>query len=215
MDNARIIIQQFALGPMENYVYFIGCQETNEIAVVDPGWDVGFLLKEAKRTGYTISAILLTHGHPDHIEGLEKILKSCDVPVYLSEQEADFYTPECKNLKKTKDKEIIRIGKITIECIHTPGHATGCQCYHSGNILLTGDVLFISGCGRCDLPGGNPRAMYHSLYNVIMKLPDSTIIYPGHHYGDVPSAPLSELKQKNRFLTCRDIDEFLTKRMGF
>jgi hydroxyacylglutathione hydrolase len=208
-----IILEQFELGAMANYVYFIGCSETREVAIVDPGWDMTFLFKEATKKGYKITAVLLTHGHPDHIEGLEALLKRFDVPVYLSEQEAEFFMPECKNLQLTKDHEIISVGKIQIECLHTPGHTSGCQCYHIDNILLTGDVLFVDSCGRCDLPGGSSKAMYDSLYNIILKLPDATVIYPGHRYGRKSFATLCELKTTNLYLTCKSLDEFINERL--
>lgn len=215
MTQKGIIIKQMQLGLMENYIYFIGCAQTREIGVVDPGWDVPFIKKEAQQNGYNITAILLTHGHPDHVEGVEALLKYFDVPVYISALEADFYMPECKNLKKTTDKEIIRIGKIEVECIHAPGHTPGCQCYRAGNILLTGDVLFTDGCGRCDLSGSSAKAMYHSLYNIIMKLPDTMIIYPGHNYGQVPFATLGELKKTNSLLRCENEKYFVTRLTGF
>ncbi len=213
MSDPTTLLRQFLLGPMLNYIYWVGCAQTKEIAIVDPAWDVGHLLRESKKSGLTITAVLLTHGHADHIEGLEEFLKHCDVPVYLSAREADFYTPECKNLRRTADHETIPIGNVRVECLHTPGHTPGCQCYHADNFLLTGDVLFINGCGRCDLPGGDPRLMYDSLYRVIMKLPDTTVIYPGHHYGKSACATLAELKERNPYLTCKDLNEFLAERM--
>jgi hydroxyacylglutathione hydrolase len=201
------------LGPMENYVYFIGCARTKEVAIVDPAWDLAFLRREAKQQGLTITAVLLTHGHFDHVEGLEELLRTHDIPVYLSSQEAGFYTPECPNLRRTADHEIIRIGQVEIECIHTPGHSLGCQCFRCGEILLTGDVLFIDGCGRCDLPGGSLKAMHNSLYKVILKLPDSLLVYPGHNYGDKPFATLSEIKKSNVYLQAADENDFLKNRI--
>jgi len=198
---------------MENFVYFLGCARTKEIAVVDPAWDIDFLRRKAKQRDYKIVAVLLTHGHFDHVEGLDKFLSTHDIPVYISEYESGFYMPECKNLKTTADREIIRIGQIEVECIHTPGHSTGCQCYRTGDILLTGDVLFIDGCGRCDLPGGSLKAMHNSLYDIILKLPDSLIVYPGHNYGDKPFAALKEVKQQNIYLQAGSEDDFLKNRV--
>jgi hydroxyacylglutathione hydrolase len=210
----ELILKQMELGPMQNFVYFIGDAATKEIVVVDPGWDIDFLRKEEKKNGFQITSILLTHGHPDHVEGVEELQKTHDVPVIISQHEAEYYVPECKNLKKVAPGEVVKIGNIDIECIHTPGHTAGCQCFRYKDVLLTGDTLFVDGCGRCDLPGGNTRTMYDTLYRVILKLPDSIVIYPGHQYGPTSFATLASQKKTNPYLTCHDTKGFVHYRMG-
>jgi glyoxylase-like metal-dependent hydrolase (beta-lactamase superfamily II) len=214
MKAVDLILEQMEVGPMNNFIYFIGDKKTNEIAVIDPAWDVNFLRDEAKRKGYKITNIFLTHGHPDHVNGLDELLSTHDVPVYISKHEASFYTPDCKNLHKVEDHEKLKVGNIEFECLHTPGHTPGCQCFKYGDALIAGDTLFIDGCGRCDLPGGSVKTMYKSLSEVILKLPDSTVIYPGHNYGEVPFATLGEQKKTNPYLNARNLDEFLYQRMG-
>ena len=172
----NLILKQMTVGPMGNFQYFIGDKDTKEIAVVDPAWDVDFLVKTADEEGYSIVAVFLTHGHYDHADGVGELVAAKDVPVYISKYESKMYSPDCRNLKTTEDGEIIKIGNVEIKCIHAPGHTPGCQCYLSGNLLTTGDVLFVGGCGRCDLPGGDAEVMYNTLYNVLTKLPDDTII---------------------------------------
>ena len=202
------------IGPLNNFIYFIGDQATKEIAVVDPAWDVDYLRSEAKKKGYKITNIFLTHGHPDHVNGLEDLLSTHNVPVYISTHEAPFYTPKTKNLKKVEDHEKLKIGSIEFECILAPGHTPGCQCFKSGDTLIAGDVIFIDGCGRCDLPGGDAKVMYNSLYNIIKKLPDTTVIYPGHNYGPTPFATLGSQKKTNPYLQANNLEEFLYNRMG-
>ena len=90
----------------------------------------------------------------------------------------------------------------------------GCQCFLYDGQLIAGDTLFIDGCGRCDLPGGDAKVMYNSLYNILLKLPDETIIYPGHNYGPVPSDTLRHQKQTNPYLQAGSLSEFLGERMG-
>ena len=199
---------------MENFLYFLGDARSQEIAVVDPAWDVDHLCAEAKKNGYKIAMVLLTHGHPDHVNGLKEILSRHDVPAYISRHEAPFLKPNHKNIREVEDRQRIKIGGIEIECLLTPGHTPGCQCFWYKNVLVSGDTVFIDGCGRCDLPGGDPRKMHHSLYEVLMKLPDTTAIYPGHNYGAVPFATLAEQKKTNPYLTCAGIEEFLSERMG-
>ncbi|MDP8265375.1 MAG: MBL fold metallo-hydrolase [Candidatus Aceula meridiana] len=209
----NIIIKQMEVGPMQNYIYFVGDQSTSEVAVVDPAWDIPFLRQKAEEDDLKIVAAFLTHGHYDHADGVNELLALYDVPVYISEKESDLYLPHCRNLTKVKNHQKIKIGKINIECIFTPGHTPGCQCFYVPGHLITGDTLFVDGCGRCDLPGGDPHAMYDSLYNVIGKLPDDTVIYPGHFYGAAPTATLKEQKKTNLFFTSSSEEEFLSKRM--
>lgn len=205
---SSLVLEQIEIGPMGNFIYFLGDKKTGEIAVVDPAWDADFILGEARRRKLSIKTILLTHGHFDHTNAIDGLLKATRIPVYISAGEAKFQTPHCPNLKKTRNDEIITIGSIEIRCLHTPGHTPGCQCFLTEGNLLTGDTLFIEGIGRCDLPGGDTQAMYHSLYDIIMKLPDATVIYPGHQYGPVSSASLGEQKKTNPYLQYRSFEEF-------
>ena len=211
----ELILKQFELGPLQNFLYFLGDAHSKEIAVVDPAWDVDFLCQEADNNGYKIKSVFLTHGHPDHVNGLDKILKIHDVPAYISRHEAVFYKPRHKNIVEVEDRGKLKVGSINFECILTPGHTPGCQCFKYKDILIAGDTLFIDGCGRCDLPGGSAKIMYDSLYNIVSKLPDQTIIFPGHNYGPAPYATLGEQKETNPYLTCESLEEFLTTRMGF
>ncbi len=210
----NFILKQMELGPLQNFLYFLGDDTTKEIAVVDPAWDVDFLRSEAERNGYKIVAVFLTHGHPDHVNGLNELLSTHDVPAFISKQEASFYKPRHKNIVEIEDHRKLRVGSIEFECILTPGHTPGCHCFKHGDVLIAGDTMFVDGCGRCDLPGGDAKKMYHSLYNIIMKLPDSTIIYPGHNYGPTPYATLASQKKTNPYLQCHKLEEFLEERMG-
>ncbi len=209
-----IIVQQFEIGPLNNFIYFLGDAKTKKIAVIDPAWDVPFLRKQAQKQGFEITLILLTHGHPDHVNGLNEILSSFPVPVYISQKEAAMFKPKCQGLKEIAPNEKIKIGNIEIECLHTPGHSPGCQCFLVGNQMISGDTLFVDGCGRCDLPGSDPRQMYDSLYNKIMKLPDSLIFYPGHNYGPTKHDTIANQKRTNPYLQCASLEEFLGERMG-
>ena len=106
------------------------------------------------------------------------------------------------------------MGKISFDILHTPGHTPGCQCFLAQGQLISGDTLFIDGVGRCDLPGGDPKVMYASLSNILMKLPDETIVYPGHNYGPTPTDTIGRQKQTNPYLQCSNLNEFLVERMG-
>lgn len=208
------VIRQLEIGPLANFIYFIGDESAREIAVVDPAWNVPFLRDEAKKLGLKITSVFLTHGHPDHVNGLAELLTTHDVPVYISEAEAPFYKPKCKNLIEVKDRAKLKVGNVEFECILAPGHTPGCQCFLSGKHMITGDVIFVDGCGRCDLPGGDARIMYRSLYEIIMKLPEDIIIYPGHNYGETPTDTIGRQKETNPYLQYSNLEEFLGERMG-
>ncbi len=211
---SNLIIKQYEIGPLANFLYILGDQSTKEAALVDPAWDVPFLCQEADKAGLKITSVFLTHGHPDHVNGLPEILRTHDIPVYISRHEAPFYKPKIKNLIEIEDRSTLKVGTIEFQTIVTPGHTPGCQLFLSGKQMITGDALFIDGCGRCDLPGGDPEQMYHSLYDIIMRLPDDITIYPGHNYGPTKTDTIGHQKKTNPYLQCSSMEEFLGERMG-
>jgi glyoxylase-like metal-dependent hydrolase (beta-lactamase superfamily II) len=209
-----LIIQQYEIGPLANFLYILGDRTTKEAALVDPAWDVPFLRKEAEKLGLKITQVFLTHGHPDHVNGLPEILRTHDVPVYISKHEAPFYKPKHKNIVEVENHQKLKVGNVEFECILTPGHTPGCQLFLSGKQMITGDTLFVDGCGRCDLPGGDAKVMYETLYNIILKMPDDITIYPGHNYGPTPTDTIGNQKETNPYLQSHNLDEFLSERMG-
>jgi hydroxyacylglutathione hydrolase len=211
---SRLLIQQYEIGPLNNFLYLLGDPQTKEMAIVDPAWDVNFLIKEAKNLGYKITKVFLTHAHPDHVNGLDQLLSTHPVPVYISKFEYAPLRPKVGGLIDVTDKDKLSVGKINFDILHTPGHTPGCQCFLAEGQLISGDTLFIDGVGRCDLPGGDAKVMYQSLSNIIMKLPDETVVYPGHNYGNTPTDTIGNQKQTNPYLQCNNMTEFLVERMG-
>lgn len=209
----HLILKQIEVGPMANFVYLIGDAQTKEVAVVDPAWDIDLIRRAAQDEGLKIVAAILTHGHHDHTNGVRELRLNHNVPLYVSchEEMSEDMTDKIVALDHGDD---IAVGNIPIKALWTPGHTTGSQCLLCENICLTGDTLFINGCGRCDLDGGDARQMYHSLYNVLMKLDDATLIFAGHQYGPLDYDTLGNQKKTNPYLTCSSKEEFLTKRMG-
>jgi len=214
MDQPKLFLHQMELGPMQNFVYLIGCENTREAAVVDPAWDVGAILKVAKAHRFNIKTVLLTHTHLDHINGVEEILKATDARVFVHKKEAALLSYS-SNISKIESGDEVKVGDLTVTFIHTPGHTPGSQCFYVQDRLIAGDTLFIKGCGRCDLPGGSPEEMYHSLTSKLKKMEDHTRLYPGHNYADVPVSTLGEEKKQNPYLLCRSVEQFLHLTTGY
>jgi hydroxyacylglutathione hydrolase len=204
---------QFELGPMQNLQYLLIDEVTRCAALVDPAWDVPFLLSQLTANNVVLDKVLLTHGHHDHVNGLpELVVHYPDIPVYLSEHEASFYTPTVPHLIRTAHNEVIDLGGTRITCLWTPGHTPGGQCFSVRPMLIVGDTLFVNGCGRCDLPGGDIDTLYMSL-KFLTTLPDDTVIYPGHSYSNRRSDTLGDQKRTNPYLSKLNTD-FFERRFG-
>ena len=201
------------LGPMENFVYLIGSLKTREAAVVDPAWEVSAILEAAEARGLRIRHILLSHSHYDHINGVAELLSKTDAAVYMDPEEFKIFDSPWGRVKKTSSKGGLKLGDLTIRFLHTPGHTPGSQCFWVEDNLISGDTLFIEGCGRCDLKGGDPAAMYESLTKVILPLAGDTALYPGHNYADHSTSSLREEKEKNPYLCFSDLESFVKFRM--
>lgn len=207
-----IDVHQFFLGEMDNCIYIIRDIDTAKCALVDPAWDIDLLFNFISTHNLDLTAIFLTHGHFDHTQGLRECLSRKTVPVYMSNKELLQLRPKGLSIQYTRDKEKINLGNTTLQLIHTPGHSPGGQCIYSDPHLITGDSLFVDGCGRCDFSGSDPDAMYKSLQR-IKSLPSDTIIYPGHNYADIPKDTLSNQLKTNRFLIAASYDDFYRLRM--
>ena len=156
-------IHALELGGMQNFIYVIHDCATDRAAVVDPAWEVPAILALAEQHGLTITDILLTHSHFDHINGVDALVAHSDPQVHLLKAEARFWNRALGRPTQHDGGDQIRLGKTCIDVLHTPGHTPGSACYRLGDQVLTGDTLFVFGCGRCDLKGGDPEQMYHSL----------------------------------------------------
>lgn len=212
MQNS-LYFKQVQLGPMANYVYLVGDAHTRKVAVVDPAWDIDKLLKIAAEDDVEITHALVTHYHPDHvggsifgynIAGLADLLARQAVRVVVNKHEAGGLRQVTgvseSDLLKVEGGDTLTIGETEIRFLHTPGHTPGSQCFLVGDHLVSGDTLFIGGCGRVDLPGGDAGDLYDSLNNVLMKLPDDTLLYPGHAYSEQAWSQMGKEKRTNQYL---------------
>jgi len=206
-------IQALELGPMENFIYLITDIATNRTAVVDPAWDVPEILKIAQEQQLQITDILLTHSHQDHINGVEGILDAYDAKLHLLHAEAQFWGKALTKPCLHHGGDRIDLGKTQIDVLHTPGHTPGSTCYLVDDQVITGDTLFVFGCGRCDLQGGDPETMYVTLQRLASDLPKHTCIHPGHNYAVKTTSTMEEQVQGNPFLHFDRQADFVNYRM--
>jgi glyoxylase-like metal-dependent hydrolase (beta-lactamase superfamily II) len=212
--NARpYAIYPLELGPMENFVYLIHDHATDRAAVVDPAWNVPEVLKLAQGLGARITDILLTHSHHDHINGISEVLDAADAQIHLMKAEAQFWGRELEKPMLHHGSDRLALGETEIELLHTPGHTPGSACYRVGGNLLTGDTLFVFGCGRCDLKGGDPETMFTTLRKLKEDLPRDTLVHPGHNYAVKETSTMEEQVAGNPFLHFHSCEAFVNYRM--
>ncbi len=224
---SQLYFKQLPVGEMANYAYLIGCQETRKAVVVDPAWNVDGLLDLAEADGMDVEGALVTHYHQDHvggsifgmdIQGLDRLLERHPMPIHVQKVEAHGLKQVTgvgdADLALHEGGDVIELGAIQLRLLHTPGHTPGSQCFlveEAGQPahLVSGDTLFLNACGRVDLPGGDAEALYYSLNQTLKKLPDETLLFPGHAYGE-PSATMGEQKRTNPFLRVTSLEMFLS-----
>jgi len=188
-----VIIKQLEVGYMDNFCYIVGCEDTRQAMVIDPGADVERILSTGEKEGLEIIKIVNTHGHGDHTAGNARLKSLTGAKIFIHALDADRY-PEADIQLNKEDK--LTLGEITFDIIHTPGHTPGGICLYAQGDLFTGDTLFVGDSGRTDLAGGNRPTLGKSIRR-LMKLPDDTIIWPGHDYGPTPSSTIYWEKRNN------------------
>jgi hydroxyacylglutathione hydrolase len=210
---------------MVNFVYLIGDRETGDAMAVDPAYGVRELVETAGADGLRITGALVTHYHPDHvggdlmgypIEGARELLAMDGVDASLHVQRAE--APWVKRVTGASDSDLVvhdsgdevQIGDISVRLVHTPGHTPGSQCFIVDGRLVAGDTLFLEGCGRTDLPGGDAEAMYESITQRLASIPDDTVLFPGHLYSPESSATLGETRRRNYVFRFPTRDAWLT-----
>jgi len=208
------IIKTYVVGPLEVNAFIIGCPETREAFVVDPAGSEEMLFDEAKRMDLKITAIVNTHGHPDHTAGNRKMKALTNAPVYMHKADDEFFrSPEVASIFGSWGFDIhppadvyldegshLLVGGLNFKVLHTPGHSPGSLCFFGHGFVITGDTLFVGAVGRTDLPGSSFETLMASIKNKLLPLPDETIVLPGHDYGDTPTSTIKQEKENNYFI---------------
>lgn len=183
---------------MMNIAYLVGAPEGSGAVLIDPSWDAAALMAAARAEKRTIEALLATHTHFDHVNALDEIARALKIPVYVHAAETK-ELPAGLTILPTGDASHITAAGLDIVCLHTPGHTSGSQCFLVNGALFTGDTLFVGACGRVDLEGGSPPQMGTSLAR-LAKLPEATVVFPGHDYGGAPTSTIGYEKSHNPYM---------------
>ena len=206
----EIELYRASLGVFETNCYILVHTIVQKALVVDPG-DEGFEIYSFCRSqGWEIETIFLTHGHWDHIGGVNELRKQTEAPVLIHEADASMLTDAHLNLSifigdpfcaESADSLVsrdaqLKFGPLMLNMLHVPGHTRGSVCLYTNDILIAGDTLFKHNVGRTDLPGGNENQLMHAIQTKLLALPDSTTVFPGHG----PETTIEEEKKIQAYL---------------
>lgn len=207
---------------MRNFCYLVGDRETGECVVVDPAYNVDDLVELAAGDEMEIVGALATHYHADHIggnmmgyklAGISELLAHVQVPIHVQAAEAEYVRKvtgvSSSDLVIHSGSDTMTVGEIPIELIHTPGHTPGSQTFLIDGHFLGGDTLFIDGCGRTDLPGGDPEELYTTLTKRLAHVPDDAVLFPGHLYSAEPSQSMGLTRQRNYVFVPKSAEQWL------
>ncbi len=209
-----MIIEQIVTGKAEVFCYILGCEKSSKAVIIDPGGNEEEILSRLHELQLELVYIINTHSHPDHTCGNDKIKNATGAAVVMhkddqallqnKEAAASFKSMGLPLAKKVdvlvNDGDVLHFGECSLTVIHTPGHTPGGICLYTDKNLFTGDSLFVSAAGRVDLPGGDFNTLLASLEKGIASLPDDTIIWPGHNYGETVTSTIGREKKENPFL---------------
>lgn len=207
-----MIVKMLVVGPFASNCYVVGSSSTEEGIIIDPGAEAGSILRTVQQEGLSISLIVATHAHMDHVDALQAVKERTNAQFALHEAEKALLsggamrplqslglspyqsTPEPDRLLKDGDR--IDVGDLHFEVLHTPGHSPGGICLSGHGVVFSGDALFNFGIGRTDFPGGSYERLMKGIHEKLMVLPDETIVYPGHG----PATTIGDERRGNPFL---------------
>ena len=196
-------VHQIQVGNMQNFTYVVEDEATSQAIIIDPSWDLVGIELVIKRNDLKVKYIVNTHHHFDHTIGNDAMAASTGAKIVQHES---------SNLERdvtVRNGDTIQFGDSALDVLHTPGHSKDSICLVGDGKIFSGDTLFVGNCGRVDLPGGDSRELYESLFGVLYRLDDSLVMYPGHNYGHAVTSTMGEQKATNPILQKRTEQEFV------
>jgi glyoxylase-like metal-dependent hydrolase (beta-lactamase superfamily II) len=200
-------VVQIPVAGADNFSYLVICPQSGKALGIDPGVSPESLLSVVLERELTLEVLANTHGHGDHIAGNGEVLR-----VTGAKLAASLIDVPVAEISLSEGSQL-QIGSITIDVLHTPGHTPGGLVFNPPGSLITGDILFVTRCGRADFPTSDPEAMYHSLMR-LAAYPPETKVYPGHDYGPKPHSTIGFERAHNEYMKCPDLESFIKLRMG-
>ena len=212
----RVTVKQIPVGPFQVMTYLVACPQTREAVIIDPAGEEDKLFALIQSEGVQVNYILNTHAHADHTLGNSKLKSLLSVPICMHEADDRFFSdhsvreksleelglppPDAADIR-LKDRDVLEVGRLRIEVIHTPGHTPGSVCFLVDGNLFTGDTLFVGAAGRTDLIGGSLDTLIESLEKRLIVLPKETVVWPGHDYGTSPTSTIGREIEENPYIT--------------
>ena len=200
-----MIFRQVFDNKSSTYTYLIASAKGREAVIIDPVIEnVESYIKSLNELDLKLVKVIDTHIHADHVTGASKLKLATNCSTIMGE-----HTPADAVEIKVKDDEIIKIDQIEIKAMYTPGHTSDSYSFLMDNYLFSGDTLLINGTGRTDFQNGSSKDAYNSIFNRLLKLPEDTILYPGHDYNGKESSTIGNEKKFNPRLQVKNVDEYV------
>ena len=218
--DSPVYLRQLLVGPMENFVYLVGDRAAGKCVMVDPAWEVDRVVDLAEADGMEVVGGLVTHWHPDHTNQVEELLERTKSKLHVHKAEKTILDELAgrSDVVAREGGDVLEVGDLKIRFVHTPGHTPGSQCFlvelpGDEKALVSGDTLFIGACGRTDFPGSSPEDMYRSL-SELAKLPDGTVLLPGHNYADRPYSTIKDERETNPQMLYPRMEDFVSAHLA-
>ena len=214
-----LTIHQIDVGGFDdNFSYLIANTHTKEAFVIDPSGDFLKVAAQVEAFNYTVVGILITHTHFDHIDKLDVALKEYAVPIYVHTKGV-LELQKYGDVRAIEDSSVLTLGRENIKVIYTPGHIDDAVCFYieaastpnNTPLVITGDTLFVGGCGRTNEL--RVKDLYESLAE-LSALPEETVVFPGHDYGDTSTSTIGYEKAHNKYYLVGNFNEFKKIRLG-
>ncbi len=200
-----MIFRQVFDNKSSTYTYLIASAKGREAVIIDPVIEnVESYIKLLQELDLKLVKVIDTHIHADHVTGASKLKLATNCSTLMGE-----HTPADAVEIKVKDDEIIKIDQIKIKAMYTPGHTSDSYSFLMKNYLFSGDTLLINGTGRTDFQNGSSKDAYNSIFNRLLKLPEDTILYPGHDYNGKESSTIGNEKKFNPRLQVKNVEEYV------